>query len=600
MDKVDLRLTALRAEMDVAGVHAVIIPSADPHQSEYVSDYWKLREYFSGFTGSAGTLVVTMDSAALWTDSRYFLQVEEECASNEVHLHKQSIPHAPEHVIWLVDNMENGEKIAIDFRLFSVDQVEHIKRFAAEKDIAIVDFFAAYDSIWTDRPALPNAPVKNHPIRFAGAGRDEKITAVRDAMRNANADFNLITRLDEIAWLFNIRGNDVDCTPLVVSYALVGLNQSYLFVDTSRIDADLKSALEKDGIRLMSYANFTEELQVLVKEKKVIVDKAGLNYATFASLDYPVFMPSFVQDFKTIKNETEQANAKSVMVRDGVALTRFFIWLEKYLEMNTISEYEAGRQLEAFRKEQAHYQMESFSAIVGYKGNGAIIHYRAPESGSAVIMNEGILLIDSGGQYLDGTTDITRTIWLGGVPSDEIKMAYTAVLKGYIELETMTFPEGTVGMQLDSFARMHLWRKGLNFPHGTGHGIGSYGMVHEPNQGFATSITTSRGSAIHKENQFTTIEPGCYKKDNFGIRTENVVVSRKRFENGFGSFLGFEPITLCYIDTTLIDLNELSAQEIKWLNDYHKKVVDGLSPYLNDTEKAWLLNKCQPIAATAV
>ncbi|HKJ06323.1 MAG TPA: aminopeptidase family protein P, partial [Flavobacteriaceae bacterium] len=452
------------------------------------------------------------------------------------------------------------------------------------------------DDIWVNRPLLPSSPVIVHPLEFSGETTASKLQKVKDEINKNNADYYFIAALDEIAWLFNIRSNDVDFTPLVISYALVGKEETFLFCDVSRFEKSTIKAFQKLNISIIDYTLFFEKLPKLTLSKKIITDAGTLNYATFKAIEGDlIFQKSIVQHLKANKNEVELENTKKCMVKDGVAMVKFFRWLDAELEQREISEYEIGNVLESFRKEQAHYQQQSFSAIVGYKGNGAIIHYTAPKEGSAMVKKEGILLIDSGAQYSNGTTDVTRTVWLGGNPTDEIKAAYTAVLKGYIELETMQFPKGTVGMQLDAFARMHLWRLGLNFPHGTGHGIGSYGMVHEAAQGFAASMTTTRGSLAHEANQLTTIEPGCYKKDKYGIRTENVVVSKFNMTTEFGEFLGFEPLTLYPIDTQLLDFKMMHPHEIKWLNQYHSKVYNQLSPHLDKWEKNWLKEQCKPI-----
>lgn len=596
MSIVDQRIGELRKRMEQHQVDAVILPSNDPHQSEYVSDHWKIRAWFSGFTGSAGTLVITKEEAAIWTDSRYFLQAEEECASSEVFLCKQSVPHAPEHVKWLTDKLSENSKIGVDFRLFSISQVEYILGFTHAGNIQLVDIPFDISDVWKDRPSLPSGEIMDYPETISGESRASKLNRVRAELKTKNADFNLITRLDDIAWLFNIRGEDVDFTPLVVSYALVGKEKAYLFVNESRVSESLLSNLVADGVEVLSYANFENELDRISKGKSVLCDRSALNYACFSLLGNRIrYGASYVQEIKSVKNKVEIANAKKVMIRDGVALTRFFMWLEGFLSSGTISEYDLGLRLESYRMREENYKGESFAAIVGYKGNGAIIHYTAPETGSAMVSNEGILLVDSGAQYLEGTTDITRTVWLGGTPPAEIKTAYTAVLRGHIELETMQFPKGTVGMQLDGFSRMHLWRMGLNFPHGTGHGVGSYGMVHEPAQGFASSMTTPRGSTVHLPGQISSIEPGCYKKDAFGIRIENLVVSRTMNETEFGSFIGFETLSRCYIDTRLIDFSQLSMEEVMWLNDYHQRVLNDLGPHLNAQERAWLSDKCKAL-----
>ncbi len=590
------RVKALREFMIAKKLDAFIIPSADPHQSEYVADYWKLREYFSGFTGSAGTLVVTKNEAALWTDSRYFLQFEEECNTSAIQLYKQSIPHAPEHIPWLCKLLEVNTLIGLDFRQFSKSQISYILSHCADKNIQLRNHPHFAKNIWLNRPSLPNSAVYHHPIEFSGESTSSKIKKVQEKLKDEAADFYFFSSLDEIAWLFNIRANDVDFTPLVTAYALVGKQETYLFCDTKRLTKLVNNDFKNLPISLKDYDSIAENLPILTNNKKVIVDFSSLNYAAFKAIKGKIIARnSVVKELKSIKNKTEIEGAKKCMVKDGVALTKFFIWLENELQNKTISEYEIEQKLTHFRQQQALYKGESFAAIVGYKKNGAIIHYTATKNNCLLVKRDGILLLDSGAQYEDGTTDITRTIWLGGKPSKEIQTAYTAVLKGYITLEQLVFPEGTTGVQLDAFARAPLWQNGLNYPHGTGHGIGSFGMVHEPNQGFATTTVTERGTSPHFENQLTTIEPGLYVTGKYGIRTENVVLSKIKKTSDFGTFLGFEPLTLCYIDTTLIDINMLTPHEIDWLNAYHNKVYQTLSPYLTEEENVWLAKKCTKI-----
>ncbi|WP_109302559.1 aminopeptidase P family protein [Aquimarina sp. AU474] len=588
------RIGNLRAYMHSKRIHAFIIPSTDPHQSEYVADHWKLRAYFSGFTGSAGILVVTKDIAALWTDSRYFLQVEEECKNNEVTLYKQSIPHAPEHIEWICNILDEHSSIGLDYRQFSKAQIDYIQGFTRLKNIELQNLPHFAKEIWTNRPDVPNHSITIHPIEFSGESTASKLKKVKEKIKNQQADFYFFSSLDEIAWLFNMRSKDVDFTPLVTAYALVGKKTSILFCDKHRFSASAISMFQELNISIHDYDSIAAMLPSLTQNKIIITDASSLNYATFEAVRGTfVFENSLAKELKAIKNTIEVEGVKKCMLKDGVALTKFFIWLEKELEKRAISEYEIGKKLEGFRQQREHYIGESFAAIVGYKGNGAIIHYTAPKEDSTMVSNEGILLVDSGAQYKDGTTDITRTVWLGGTPSEELKRAYTSVLKGYIELEQLQFPEGTAGVQIDAFARAYLWKNGLDYPHGTGHGIGSFGMVHEPDQGFATTATTKRGTTPHLANQLTTIEPGCYVAKEFGIRIENVVLSRIINKTKFGVFLSFEPLTLCYIDTNLIDFELLTKNDINWLNNYHKHVIELLGPLLNKEELKWLKNKCK-------
>ena len=596
MNQINERIQSLRTEMNTLGMDAYIIPSSDPHQSEYVGDYWKIREFFSGFDGSAGTLVVTKTEVALWTDSRYFLQVEQQCKNTLVNLFKQSIPHAPEHVPWLCEQLAENTVIGIDYRQFSKLQMETLLSFATPKKITIQNTPFLVDKIWTNRPSLPSEQVQIHPLEYSGESTASKIQKITTEIEKENADYYFLSTLDDIAWLFNIRSTDVDYTPLVISFGIIGKKTSYLFCDSNRFEAKTIAIFKELSVEIINYDLVAKKLPELSKNKRIITDKASLNFACYKAIKGEIiFKQSLVQQIKTIKNSVEIEHAKKCMLKDGIAMTKFFMWLEEELKTREISEYEIGQKLISFRKEQPLYKDESFAAIVGYKGNGAIIHYTASKEGAAMVKNEGILLVDSGAQYENGTTDITRTVWLGGTPCKEITTAFTSVLKGYIELDQMQFPKGTVGMQLDVFARMHLWKQGLNFPHGTGHGIGSYGMVHEPTQGFAASMTTSRGAVAHQANQLTTIEPGCYKKGSYGIRTENIVLSILKEITEFGEFYGFETITVFPIETQLINKSLLQAHELEWLNAYHKKVFETISPKLKPSEKEWLANKCMKI-----
>lgn len=597
MNATNRYIETIRTYLSKSNLDAVIIPSNDPHQSEYVSDNWKLRAHFSGFTGSAGTLVITQSLAALWTDSRYFLQVEKECSDSEVQLYKQSIPHAPEHVPWLCESLDENSRIGIDFRLFSCSQMEHLKTCGSLKNIEVVNTGNAICELWENRPDGPSSPIVDHPKAHAGQSRLEKIELIRNHISEKHVDGAFYTKLDEISWLFNIRSKDVDFTPLVTSYALITRDQSYLFTDVNRVEDALTKQLEADNVTLLSYEGYEGLLAELTDDQITLVDPSSINYASFHAIQGPIVnKSSIIIHLKSIKNETEIENCKEAMIRDGVAMTNFFYWLHQHLETEQISEYEIGRKLESFRKAQDRYVGESFAAIVGYQGNGAIIHYTAPEHGSAMVQNAGILLVDSGAQYLDATTDITRTVWLGGDIDPEIKTCFTAVLKGYISLETLIFPEGTTGIQIDTLARMHLWELGYRYGHGTGHGVGSYGPVHEAPQGFANNGTTSRGTAGHQSGQLSSIEPGCYVEGKFGIRTENIVLSTRSHTTDFGQFLGFEPVTLCYIDTELLDVQSMTSKEIDWLNAYHEKVYTKLSPHLSDEVGNWLKEKCRAIA----
>lgn len=596
METIDQRIEKLREMMKEEELDALIIPSSDPHQSEYVSDNWKIRTYFSGFTGSAGTFVVTQNKAAIWTDSRYFLQAEKEIANSSVELKKQKVPHAPEHVEWVCGLLNHKSTIGVDFRLFSLGQIKYIDSISIKKQQSIEDVGDLICKCWPDRPDAPSDEIIDHPIAYCGLSREEKLAKVRSSIKESGGDAAFYTKLDEIAWLLNIRSFDVDYTPLVTAYVLVRSEDVILFVNSTRIGHELQTQLAAAGVVVNDYNGYELALAESTKGLKVLVDKGTVNYASYNAISGSLIEEtSCIIELKSIKNEVEIANCKKGMIRDGVALSNFFFWLENYLQTNTITEYELGIKLESFRKEQKNYVYQSFPAIVGYKGNGAIVHYRAPEKGSSVIKNEGILLIDSGAQYWDATTDITRTIWLGGEIDTEIKKCYTLVLKGFIDLQMTSFPVGTAGIQLDAIARAPLWNHGYIYGHGTGHGVGLYGMVHESPQGFANNTTTSRGTYGHNAGQLSSIEPGCYVANKFGIRTENLVFSVEKETTSFGDFLEFDAVTLCYIDTQMIDFNLLTKDEVQWLNAYHEKVYDLLSPNLSAEVAAWLKEKCQAI-----
>jgi Xaa-Pro aminopeptidase len=588
------KLSAIRKAMQDRQLAAYIIPSGDPHQSEYVAAHWKSRQWISGFTGSAGTVVITHDHAGLWTDSRYFIQAEEQLKGSPVELHKLGIPHTPEHLEWLQDNLPAGSKVGLDGRLFSVGQVRKMAKHFYDKKIGLDTHCDLVGQIWRDRPPLPQTPVFEHDIIFAVVSRSEKIQIVREKMTPAGYYF--LSTLDDIAWLFNLRGQDVECNPVFYAYALIGKDVVWLFIETAKVPEELKATLNQDGIIVKPYQEIEDFLKKLSREHPVLVDPGSTSNQVFSSVlkESVKETENLIAPLKAIKNPTEIAHFKNVMVRDGVALVRMFRWLEETLEKRAVPETEVAEKLIECRREQGHYVGESFDAIVGYNGNGAIVHYR-PEHGScANITPEGILLVDSGGQYFDGTTDITRTIALGK-PTKEQKTDFTLVLKGHIALNRVRFPKGTTGVQLDTLARMFLWQRHLNYGHGTGHGVGFFLNVHEPPQGFSPAVNTPRANIAFEPGMLTSNEPGLYKAGKYGIRTENLILCVEDGENDFGNFYRFENITLFPIDLRLIKKSMLSKREKRWLNNYHKEVFEKLSPHLNEEETEWLAEKCEQI-----
>jgi Xaa-Pro aminopeptidase len=590
---INQRIAALRLQMKAANIDAYIIPSSDPHQSEYVAPHWKSREWISGFSGSAGTVVITHDHAGLWTDSRYYIAAEQQLAGSEVKLHKQIVQGAPEHLTWLKNTLPNNSKIGLDNALFSVEQYRSMVMSMGE-----VQFNPDLDlitPIWTDRPPLPVNPVFEHELKYAGRTRTQKLDAIRSEMKTLGADYHLVTTLDDIAWTLNIRSNDVECNPVTIAYMVIGNEHTHLFINPKKLDTKIHKTLQNDNIHLHEY----ESIEHILKSIKgnILIDDSNLN----AKLYYNAIKDINFQRGNTIsillkacKNETEIAHIRQVMVKDAVALTKAFSWLESTLDAgNTPTEYEVATKIAQSRSEQSDYHGESFDAIIGYRGNGAIVHYKPEPATSLKIKKQGILLLDSGGQYTNGTTDITRTITLG-TPTAEEKRDFTLVLKGHIGLANLKFPQGTTGVQMDILARQHLWAHGLNYGHGTGHGVGFFLNVHEPPQGFIPGLGI-RGRTIMQLGMLTSNEPGFYKEGSHGIRIENLVIAVPAEKTPYGQFMRFDTVTLFPIDQNLIEKTLMTKPELKWLNTYHKEVYAKTAKHLNKEEKAWLKLKCKSI-----
>ena len=592
---INSRISALRQQMQAQKLDAYVIPSSDPHQSEYAAEHWKSRSWISGFTGSAGLVVVTPTHAGVWTDSRYFLQAEEELENSELILHKQGIPHAPEHIQWLKDNVPSNGKVGCDGMLFAVSQIRSMANAFYEKNIDIDTNQNLIPAIWADRPPLPSNQIFEHDIKFAGKSRAEKLGEIRAEMTKSEADFHLVSTLDDIAWIFNVRSNDVECNPVTIAYAIIGHETAYLFIAAEKVGEDLKEKLRDEGIFIKPYENIKEYLSNLPKGKTILVDSATTSNNLYTAIPKNQIKKgkTIARYLKAIKNDVELEHINGAMIKDGLALTKLYRWLEAEVQKRSIPEVEVAEQLIGYRKAQGDYFGESFSAIVGYKGNGAIVHYRPMPETCASIKKEGILLLDSGGQYLNGTTDITRTSAMG-TPTDEQKTNFTLVLKGHIALATIKFPKGTKGIQLDTLARMHLWNQGLNYGHGTGHGVGFFLNVHEPPQGFAETISL-RGTTVFETGMFTSNEPGFYKTGEYGIRIENLIVTTEAEETPYGQFLQFKTVTLFPIDLALVDETLLTPSEKEWLNNYHQEVFDKLSPLLDEDERAWMKEKCRVI-----
>lgn len=592
MTQINERITALRQAMKQADLSAYIIPGTDPHASEYIADYWKEREWISGFDGSAGTVALTMNKAGLWTDSRYFLQGAEQLKDSEIELMKQGEPETLEIVPWLTSELKKGDKVGVNAEMFSVNAYADMKTQLALSGIELVSIDLLKD-IWTERPELPKNPFFVFDVKYAGKSVSEKLVELREEMQKLHADVFVMSALDDIAWLFNIRGNDVDYNPVVIAYALVDEKTATLFIALEKITEATQKYLDENKIHVKNYSSIHSELGKISKSKSVLVDGSKFNQSLYESIPAectkrtamsPVFK------LKAVKNKVEMNGVRKAMIKDGIALTRFFMWLEKNVGKEKLTEISISDKLRSFREAQPGFKGESFGTIAGYGAHGAIVHYKATPASDVEIKKEGILLLDSGGQYLDGTTDITRTVALGKV-SKQAKRDYTLVLKGHIQLGTAKFPVNTRGSQLDVLARKSLWDKGLSYGHGTGHGIGHFLNVHEGPQNIRMDenpITLVPGMIISNE-------PGLYRTGEYGIRIENLVHVIPAEKTEFGQFYQFETLTLCYIDTNLVDKDILSKKERKWLNNYHKWVYKTLSPYLSEKERKWLGKKTEEI-----
>jgi Xaa-Pro aminopeptidase len=532
----------------------------------------------------------------VWTDSRYYTQCDIQLAGTEFELHKQVVQGAPEHVDWLADTIAKGGQIGCDSQLFSVAQIRAMQAKFDKKGIKLTTNADLITPIWKNRPALPTAAIFEHEAHFAGKTRGEKLADIRVKMTEHGANYHLVTTLDDIGWTLNLRGSDVECNPVFIAYLVIGLESCSLFVDRSKLSETLKNTLIAEGIVVHKYEAIDDYLSKLTAQDTIVMDDGNANFTLFSSIKHAKIVEeqTFSVMMKAVKNPTEQNFIRQVMVKDGVALTKAFMWLERTLDEKTVTEYEVASMIAQFRSDQPHYYGESFDAIIGYKDNGAIMHYKPEVDSSATIEKSGMLLLDSGGQYADGTTDITRTISLDGKPTATQKRDFTLVLKGHIGLAMLKFPAGTKGIQMDILARQHLWQYGLNFGHGTGHGVGFFMNVHEPPQGFVTGWN-ARGKTEQVAGMLTSNEPGLYKVGEYGIRIENLVLVVPAEETEFGQFFTFETVTVFPMDLNLVDAALLTKVEKQWLNAYQKRVYKALSPHLNAVEKAWLKAKCATI-----
>ena len=589
------RVAALREVMVREKLGVFIFPSTDAHNSEYVADHWKGREWISGFDGSAGVAVVTMHGAALWTDSRYFLAAEKQLGGTEFQLMKLKMPGTPTLAEWIGSQLDGNSEVGVDGTVNSYSFVENlISDLRHEGGITVRLNLDPLKFIWKDRPSIPNNKVVIQPLEYTGEDTRSKITRIKSELHKIHCDGMLVSALDDIAWILNLRGTDVHCNPVFVSYLLIEESNATLFINKEKITGDVKEYLENQKISVQGYDDIAAYLKRKYFAYNILLDPDETNSYMVAQVDREktkvVFAKSPVPRMKAVKSAAEIKGFHDAMLRDGVAMVKFLKWLKPAVEAGGETEMSLDRKLTGLRAEQKLFKDISFDTIVGYEQHGAIVHYEATEETDIPVNPSGLVLIDSGAQYQDGTTDITRTIALGPL-TEEQKKVYTLVLKGHIQLELAKFPDGACGTQLDALAREAMWREGMNFLHGTGHGVGSYLCVHEgPHQ-----IRMEYMSTPLHEGMTVTDEPGLYLAGKFGVRIENTLLIRKYLETEFGQFLQMEPLTLCPIDTLPIVKSMLSEEEKNWLNMYHKMVCDKLLPYLDDSEKRWLIDATKEI-----
>lgn len=592
MSTTNQHLEALRDAMRRVNVDAVIVPGTDPHHSEYVSDYWKFRDWLTGFTGSSGTAVVTLDKAALWTDSRYFIQAAQQLEGTEFELVKEYIPGEPTVEEWMQQNLELESVIGIDGRLFSCVEANTLERFCGENGFMLATEFYPADLVWKDRPALPSGTAYVHDEALAGETVASKLERVLGCVEDAGADAMFIASLDEIAWLFNLRGSDVEFTPVAIAFAYVSENDCSLFIDKNKVTDEVEHHLKQYNVRVRDYDDVTRYLERRSEHDTVLIDPDRVSDALAAAMPcMKVYAASPIVAIKAVKNEVQIDGTRRAMERDGVALVRLFKWLEENVASGNINEVDVWTRGRQERARGENYRDDSFAMICGYRDHGAIVHYQADDESAYTLKPEGLLLVDSGGQYLDGTTDITRTITLGN-PTAQEKHDFTLVLKGHLALSRANFPAGICGVNLDLLARQPLWEENMNFMHGTGHGVGHFLSCHEGPHGIRMQLNPTP----LEPGMVVSNEPGLYKAGQYGIRTENLllVVEGEKTQD-YGTFYRFETLTLFPYDLNLIDLAMLTPVEIKQINDYHRTVRDRLTPFLTPDEAQWLAAKTRDI-----
>lgn len=587
------RLRALRSLMEAHSLAAYVVPSSDPHQSEYPPDRWKLREWISGFGGSAGTVVITAGGAGLWTDFRYYLEAESALRGSGIELFRLGTPNVPDYPAWLAAELEPGDRVGFDADCFSIAAARSLEEALTPRDIELVPGGDLIGTLWTDRPARPGRPVFLHEERFAGQSRGEKLSALREKMGELGADYHLISTLDDIAWLLNIRGSDVSYNPVALAHLVIDAQGGVLHTDGDRLADDVRVEIEAVGVRIRPYDEAATTVGSIPDESRIVVSPQQASVAMRARLRPGVRVierPNLSTEMKAQKNATEIGHLRDVMVRDGVAMVRFLQWLLAAVGHEPVTELSAEDRLRQFRSEGERFVSESFRTISAYRGHGAIVHYASSGESDVELERAGLYLVDSGGQYHDGTTDITRTVALGP-PSDQARRDFTLVLKAHIGLVTLTFPTGTSGHMIDAICREHLWRERMNYGHGTGHGVGFFLNVHEgPHR-----ISQQPNEVALHPGMVVSVEPGLYRADQYGIRTENLVTVVEDERNEFGSFLRFETLTLCPIDRSLMDVSILTTAERSWIDEYHRRVRDRLCGGLDQPAADWLEVACAPL-----
>lgn len=593
MMTINEKINHIRRLMEQDNIHAVIIPSGDPHKSEYVAEHWQARQWLTGFSGSAGIAVLTRDRAILWTDSRYYIQAEEQIQSSEFELFKMGEPDVPVCEKWLADNLTPGETIAVDGALFSMALIEKYQKLFKGKNLNLETGKDFISMLWEDRPPLPDSKAYLFSEKYAGQSRADKINRIREKMTSLDADYHLMVSLDDIAWLLNLRGSDVHTNPVNIAYILIGSEKAELFIQKQKIESDIEKILEKDGVGIRPYADINIALSEIPENKKILLDPDKTSIKLKQSINQAcgiIKKQSPCVAMKAVKNDIQIGHIKDTAVHDGVSMVNFLYWLEHQESDLKLTEMSVADKLFSLRKVHPDFIDNSFDPIMAYKEHSAMCHYSATQETDAVIGNQGLFLTDSGGNYLTGTTDITRTI-SRGVPTKQEIQDYTLVLKGHIAVASTFFPKNTRGIQIDTLARQFLWKQGWNFGHGTGHGVGFFLCVHEG----PASISTQPVDEVLKPGMLLTNEPGIYREGLYGIRLENMVLVREAFENEFGEFFKFKQMTFCHFEHDLIDPDMLDEEEKNWINDYHKKVYDKISPGLENQAASWLKGKTRKL-----